>query len=167
MPRDMDIKQNLYADNNGFNLHAAVRCASDDRLGLEQLCRYITRPALANERVQINAAGQVVVKLKTAWRDGTTHLVMSPLGFMQCLAALVPRPRLHLIRFHGMLAPNARLRELVVPQEPDAPAQEAKPAECEAGCAHQPPPGAAEQIQTHQVPCSVVFEVPWGKKKSV
>ncbi len=49
---------------------------------LEQLCRYITRPALANERVRTNAAGQVVLKLKTPWRDGTTHLVMSPLEFM-------------------------------------------------------------------------------------
>jgi hypothetical protein len=55
---------------------------------------------------------------------------------MQRLAALVPRPRLHLIRFHGVLAPNAKLRELVVPQEPESPAQEAKPAECEANCAH-------------------------------
>ena len=54
--------------------------------------------ALANECVQTNAAGQVVLKLKTPWRDGTTHLVMSPLEFMQRLAALVPRPRLHLIR---------------------------------------------------------------------
>ena len=45
-----------------------------------------------------NAAGQVVLKLKTPWRDGTTHLVLSPLEFMQRLAALVPRPRLHLIR---------------------------------------------------------------------
>ena len=68
------------------------------RHALEQLCRYITRPALANERVQTNAAGQVVLKLKTAWRDGTTHLVLSPLEFMQRPAALVPRPRLHLIR---------------------------------------------------------------------
>ncbi|NDH53127.1 MAG: hypothetical protein EBY24_14290, partial [Betaproteobacteria bacterium] len=91
------------ADINGFSLHAAVRCAADDRQALEQLCRYITRPALANDRVQCNAAGQVVLKLKTAWRDGTTHLVMSPLEFMQRLAALVPRPRLHLIRFHGVL----------------------------------------------------------------
>jgi hypothetical protein len=33
--------------------------------------------------VQTNAAGQVVLKLKTPWRDGTTHLVMSPLEFMQ------------------------------------------------------------------------------------
>jgi hypothetical protein len=50
----------------------------------------------------------VELKLKTPWRDGTTHLVMSPLEFMQRLAALVPRPRLHLIRFHGVLAPNAK-----------------------------------------------------------
>ena len=69
--------------------------------------RYITRPALSDERVQVNAAGQVELKLKTPWRDGTTHLVLSPLEFMQRLAALVPRPRLHLIRFHGVLAPNA------------------------------------------------------------
>ncbi len=54
--------------------------------------------ALADERVQTAAAGQVVLKLKTPRRDGTTHLVMSPLEFMQRLAALVPRPRLHLIR---------------------------------------------------------------------
>ncbi len=40
---------------------------------------------------------------------------MSPLEFMQRLAALVPRPRLHLIRFHGVLAPNAKLRAMVVP----------------------------------------------------
>ena len=40
---------------------------------------------------------------------------MSPLEFMQRLAALVPRPRLHLIRFHGALAPNAKLRAAIVP----------------------------------------------------
>jgi hypothetical protein len=90
-----------------------VRCGADDRQALKQLCRHITRPALANERVQTNAAGQVVLKLKTPWRDGTTHLVMSPLEFMQRLAPLVPRPRLHLIGLHGVLAPlapNAKLR---------------------------------------------------------
>lgn len=59
-----------------------MRCGADERQALERLCRYITRPALANERVQCNAAGQVVLKLKTPWRDVTTHLVMSPLEFM-------------------------------------------------------------------------------------
>jgi len=52
---------------------------------------------------------------QSAWRDGTTHTKMSPLEFMQRLAALVPRPRLHLIRFHGVLAPNAGLRAAIVP----------------------------------------------------
>ena len=85
MPREKDFKQSLRADIDGSSLHAAVRCAADDRQALEQLCRYITRTAVANERVQTNAAGQVVLKLKTAWRDGTTHLVMSPLD--SCSAA--------------------------------------------------------------------------------
>jgi hypothetical protein len=40
---------------------------------------------LANQRVQTDAAGQVVLKLKTASRDGTTHLVMAPLDFMEQL----------------------------------------------------------------------------------
>jgi Putative transposase len=70
-----------------------------------RLCRYITRPALANERLKINAKGQVELKLKSRWRDGTTHLVMSLLEFMQRQAALVPRPRLYLIRFHGITIP--------------------------------------------------------------
>ena len=56
---------------------------------------------------------------QSAYRDGTTHIVMSPLEFMQRLAALVPRPRLHLIRFHGVLAPNARLRAAIVPGTPE------------------------------------------------
>ena len=81
-------------------------------------CRFqgqITRPAIANERLSVNRAGQVALKLKTPYRDGTSHIVMSPLEFMQRLAALVPRPRLHLIRFHGGLAPNAKLRAAIVP----------------------------------------------------
>lgn len=91
------------ADNDGFSLHAAVRCGTDDRQALEQLSRYITRPALADERVQTNAAGKGVLKLKKPWRDGTTHLVMSPLEFMLRLAALVPRP------LAGRVGPVARL----------------------------------------------------------
>ena len=46
------------------------------RIVADPRCRYITRPTLASERVQTNAAGQVVLKLKTPWRDGTTHLVL-------------------------------------------------------------------------------------------
>ncbi len=97
-----------------------------------------------------------MLKLKTPWRDGTSHLVMSPLEFMQRLAALVPRPRLHLIRFgarvpslrevsgpplreHGVLAPNAKLRAQVVSQERAPPTLATPPVECESICAHHRP----------------------------
>jgi Fe-S-cluster-containing hydrogenase component 2 len=53
---------------------------------------------------------------------------------MQRLAALVPRPRLHLIRFKGVLAPNAKLRARLVPQQPEPPAQASQPAECVNAC---------------------------------
>jgi hypothetical protein len=52
---------------------------------------------------------------------------MHPQEFMQRLAALVPRPRLHLMRFHGVLAPHAKLRAAVIPQpaqKDSAPAHE-------------------------------------------
>ena len=69
-----------------------------------------------------------------------SHHVMTPMEFMQRLAALVPRPRLHLIRFHGVLAPNAKLRKAVVPVPPTAvatPAQEGDGATKPAGSAQR------------------------------
>jgi hypothetical protein len=111
----------LRVNAQGFSLHAALRWRADQRLELEQLCRYITRPAIANERLKRNRAGQVVLQLKSPYKDGTTHIVM------ERLAALVPRPRLHLIPFdrlragcfHGVLAPNAKLRREIVPSPPE------------------------------------------------
>ena len=134
MLRETTPRQPLCADIDGFRLHAAVRVEAHDRKRLEQLCRYITRPAPSDEPVQLNAAGQVELKLKTPWRAGTTHLVMSPLEFMQRLAALVPRPRLHLIRLHGVLAPNAKLRARVVPQGPPGQEQAATEAAAAGEC---------------------------------
>lgn len=113
--REEKPRKALCVDVHGFSLHAAVRLASHQRKELERLCRYVTRPALANERLSRNGKGQVVLRLKSPYRDGTTHIVMEPQAFMQRLTALVPRPRLHLIRFHGVLAPNAKLRGAVVP----------------------------------------------------
>jgi len=98
----------------------------------------------------------VVLRLKTPWRDGTTHIVMSPLEFMQRLAARVPRPRLHLIRLgvrvtslcevsapplrdHGVLAPNAKLRALVVPACPDEDVAASELAAAESACEHRRP----------------------------
>ena len=134
-PHRSRISPQLCANAHGFSLHAGVHCEADDRRGLEQLCRYITRPAISNERLSINREGNVVLKLKTPWRNGATHIVMSPMEFMQRLAALVPRPRLHLIRFHGVLAPNSKLRSQVVP----VPAQKTTAGEGDCQHAHGAP----------------------------
>jgi hypothetical protein len=117
----------LLAKQPGFSLHAATCCEAKQRDKLEKLCRYITRPAIANERLSTNERGQVIYRFKQPFRDGTTHVVLDPLDFISRLAALVPRPRLNLTRFHGVFAPNCKLRENIVPrrepktQAPDQP----------------------------------------------
>ncbi len=102
----------------GFSLHAATRIAADDRAGLERLIRYATRPPLAAGRLQIVDDERLTFRLKTPWSDGTTHLVLSPLELIEKLAALVPPPRLNLVRYHGVLAPNASERKQIVPSPP-------------------------------------------------
>ncbi len=54
---DVQHTQKRCVSEQGFSLHAQVRCAMNQRQKLEQLCRYITRPAIANERLKRNRAG--------------------------------------------------------------------------------------------------------------
>jgi len=96
-------------------LHAGVTIAPHQRGKLERLCRYVSRPPVARERMALTASGQVRYALKTPYRDGTTHIVLEPLDLMARLAALVPPPRRHLTRFHGVFAPHSRLRAAVTP----------------------------------------------------
>lgn len=113
---DQQAKPNeLVSQQSGFSLHAGVACKSNQRKKLERLCRYITRPAIANERLASN--GDVIVALKTAYDDGTTHVVLNPMEFMGRLAALVPKPRVNLTRFHGVFSPNC------IGQSPGSPHQ--------------------------------------------
>ena len=59
--------------------------------------------------------GNVRYQLKTPYRDGTTHVIFEPLDFIAHLAALVPKPRVNLTRFHGVFAPNSKHRARVTP----------------------------------------------------
>jgi len=99
----------------GFNLHAGVAARADQRRKLERLCRYITRPAVSEQRLSLTAQGKVRYQLKTPYRDGTTHVIFEPLDFISRLAALVPKPRVNLTRYHGVFAPNSQHRALVTP----------------------------------------------------
>ena len=86
--------------------------------------------AVSTERLSLTAQGNIRYLLKRPCRDGTTDVVFEPLDFMGRLAALVPTPRVNFTRYHGVFAPNHRLREQVTPagrgrrkaQTPDDPA---------------------------------------------
>lgn len=99
----------------GFSLHAGVVARADERKKLERLCRYISRPAVSEKRLSLTPNGNIRYQLKTPYRDGTTHVIFEPLDFIARLAALVPKPRVNLTRFHGVFAPNSQHRALVTP----------------------------------------------------
>lgn len=104
-----------HAQWEGFDLHAGVRVPAGQRDRLERVCRYALRPPLAEERITTTPDGDVAVQLRRPWADGTTHLVFEPRAFLARLAVLVPRPRVNLVLYHGVLAPRAAWRREVVP----------------------------------------------------
>jgi hypothetical protein len=99
----------------GFSLHAGVTAKAHQRDKGERLCRYIARPAVSEGRLSLTSTGKVRYKLKTPYRNGTTHVIFEPLDFIARLAALVPKPRVNLTRFHGVFAPNSKHRIHVTP----------------------------------------------------
>src|SRR5881296_3454721 len=109
----------------------------------ERLFRYAARPPLSMDRLEALPDGRLRYWFKTAWRNGTTHAIFEPLEFLEKLAALVPTPRAHLVRFHGLLAPAAKWRPSIVPHNataealPDTPGtDETTPASSGADVAH-------------------------------
>ncbi|HEY5720282.1 MAG TPA: transposase [Gammaproteobacteria bacterium] len=100
---------------HGFSLHAGVAVPPNDRQRLERLCRYAGRPPVATERLSEMADGRLLYALRHGWKDGTTHVAFEPLELIDRLAALVPPPRFHTVRYHGVLASRSKHRAEVVP----------------------------------------------------
>ena len=103
----------VLARESGFSLHAGVSAKSYQKDKIERLCRYITRPAISLKRLSLSETGKMIYELKNPFKNGTTHVVFEPLDFIARLAALVPRPRMNLTRFHGVFAPNSKYRKSV------------------------------------------------------
>lgn len=106
------------ASLGGFSLHANTAVDPTEHADLEQLCRYVTRPAIAEMRLEEGKDGRIIYRFKKEWNDGTQAVSFTPQEFIEKLVALIPEPRVHLTRFHGVLAPNSKLRPLVVPVQP-------------------------------------------------
>ena len=111
------------ASVSGFSLHANTSVPAGDRQRLERLCRYCARPPLAIERLEPLSDGRLLYRFKRAWRDGTTHIVLTPLELLEKLSAIVPAPKTHLVRYSGILGPAAKWRPLIIPNAAAPPAE--------------------------------------------
>ena len=52
---------------------------------------------------------------KSPWRDGTKAIEFSGPELIEKLVAIIPQPKIHLTRFHGVLAPHSKVRARIVP----------------------------------------------------
>jgi hypothetical protein len=105
----------LCARDGGFSLHAATTAPADDARARESLCKYILRPPLAEERLEQLDNGLVRIRLKRQFSDGTVAIDLDPLSLLCRLAAAVPPPRLHVVRYAGVLSAAHLWRSRVTP----------------------------------------------------
>jgi transposase-like zinc-binding protein/putative transposase len=103
------------ASVNGFSLHANTAIPAHRRDQLEQLIRSTARGAVSLACLQEDANGDLVYTFTHPWADGTTGITLSPLELLEKLAALVPLPHVHLVRYGGCLAPHSHLRGAILP----------------------------------------------------
>ena len=78
------------ASVHGFSLHANIQVPAHRRDQLKRLLRYTARGAVALERLEEDAHGDLVYTFIKPWSDGTTGITLSPLELLEKLAALVP-----------------------------------------------------------------------------
>ena len=104
---------------SGFDLHAGVTVGKKRRDRREELCRYLLRPPLAADRLSWAGDGDVLLRLKTPWSDGTSHLKLTPVELLGRLAALIPKPHKNQVLYTGVLSARHRWRDRVIPAAPD------------------------------------------------
>ena len=90
----------------------------------EALCKYVLRPAVAQERITHGPDGLVRITLKRPYADGTVAVDLDPLSLLCRLATAVPPPKLHTVRYAGGLAPSSKLRSRIIPKLVVAPAND-------------------------------------------
>ena len=93
-----ELKGRLCAYLGGFSLHAAISIPRYRRDELEKLIRYTARPSISIERMSLTKTGDIKYEFKKTWKNGVTHVVLSPHELIEKLCALIPQPRMHLVR---------------------------------------------------------------------
>jgi hypothetical protein len=87
---------------------------------LEHLCRYVLRPPIAQGALELDVPGSILLRLRRPWRDGTWAVRFAPTELLEKLAAMIPKPRINLLVYHGAFAPHARRRPEAVRRARDS-----------------------------------------------
>jgi len=119
----------LCAEHAGFTVHAATSVAPDRPGQLERLVRYMGRPPVSNRRLRRLEDDRIELTLKRPRRGGVRRFLFEPVAFVARLAALIPRPGTHAVRYYGCLSSGSPNRRFVVPVPPQpTPARPTAPA---------------------------------------
>jgi hypothetical protein len=94
------------AHMRGFDLHTDTAVREGERDRLERLCRYVLRPPLAGDALELSEDGRLLLRLRRRWRDGTEAIRFEPSELLEKLAAMIPRPRANQLIYHGAYAPR-------------------------------------------------------------
>jgi hypothetical protein len=87
----------------------------------------VLRPPIAQERLERAPDGAVVLRLRRPWTDGTRAIRFEPSEFLEKLAAMIPKPRINLLVYHGVFGPHARGRQDAVRRAHEGAARTAAP----------------------------------------
>ena len=116
VPGQATITGPLCVTDSGFSLHAATVVSRDNPRGKEALLRYVLRPPLGRERLELLDNGLCRIRLKRAFGDGTVAIDLDPISLLSRLAASVPAPGFNTVRYGGVLASASKMRSAVIPQ---------------------------------------------------
>jgi len=105
-------------DVRGFSVHAGVFAPAQDTERRRRIIRYCLRPPFASAQVTATMDGRVAFQLRHPRNNGATHVVFAELAWMRKVAAILPPPGRHVVKYFGVLSSGSPLRGEVVPAPP-------------------------------------------------
>lgn len=107
-PERLELLDAWKSGHTGFSAHNRVTVSPDDSAGLERLARYLLRPPLALERLDLDGAVARYRHKRARRRDGEPF---DPHELLARLLMHIPAPRLHLVRYYGHYSSATRARQ--------------------------------------------------------
>jgi hypothetical protein len=106
-PERLELLDSWKSRHSGFSAHNRVTASADDSVGVERLARYLLRPPLSLERLELDGA---VARYRHKQATGPEGEALDRQELLARLLMHVPEPRLHLVRYSGHYSSAARAK---------------------------------------------------------